>query len=242
MKWPWLSAGRALVVGGLAGFPAGLVTLGVGSRLVMRIAAVAAGAPAQGRETEAGAIVGEITFEGTAFLVGAGAMVGVLLGVVYMALRRWFPHRGVIYGSFLMSTVSSRLVSDENIDFEILGNPVLIMSMLVLLGLLFGLVFVPLAEAIERRLPRQPVGLFLALIYTVPLALLAIMSAAFMSNLEIGGFLMAGVAVMVIALRKYRPTWVRSVVLDRSVRTLLVVATISGTTVLASDALGILRG
>lgn len=242
MNWPWLLPGRVMVVGGLAGFPAGLLTLGVGSRLAMRIAAVAAGSAAQGRETEAGAIVGQITFEGTAFLVGAGAMVGVLLGVVYMALRRWMPHRGEIYGAFLTLTVSARLVSDENIDFKILGNPTLSMVMLLVLGLLFGLVFVPLAEAIERRMPRQPVGLLLALIYTAPLVLLAVMSVLFMTNLEPGGFLMAGAAATIVTLRKFRPTWIRSAALDRSVRVLLVGAALAGTAVLVSDARGILRG
>lgn len=208
----------------------------------MRIAAVTAGSAAQGRETEAGAIVGQITFEGTAFLVGAGAMVGVLLGVVYMALRRWMPHRGEIYGAFLMLTASARLVDDQNIDFKILGNPTLSMLMLLVLGLLFGLVFVPLAEAIERRMPRQPVGLLLALIYTAPVVLLVVMSVVFMSNLEPGGFLIAGAAATIIILRKFRPTWVRSVVLDNSVRVLLVAAALAGTAVLVSESLGILRG
>ena len=52
------------VAGGLAGVAVG----GLGSRIAMRIAALTARDVAQGLTTEAGATIGRITFEGTAFL------------------------------------------------------------------------------------------------------------------------------------------------------------------------------
>src|SRR3990172_3187676 len=78
------------VAGGLAGMIAG----GLGSRIAMRIAALAAPESAQGLQTEAQATIGQITLDGTLFLVLfagiASATVGTAfyLGVLVVTLQR----------------------------------------------------------------------------------------------------------------------------------------------------------
>src|SRR5438132_336198 len=61
----------------LSGLASGLVAAGAGGRLVMRLLAVTAGAPAQGRITEAEEVVGRITVGGT---IGFIIFVGLLGG------------------------------------------------------------------------------------------------------------------------------------------------------------------
>ena len=64
------------VAGGLAGLLVG----GLGSRVVVRIAALTAPDVAQGLTTEAGAMVGRITLEGTVFLVLFAGVESALVG------------------------------------------------------------------------------------------------------------------------------------------------------------------
>jgi hypothetical protein len=76
---PWIAAlARSITVGVLAGFLAGMVTGGLGSRVVMRISGMAAGSTMQGVLTEQEAVVGEIIRGGTFFLIFIGGFLGVI--------------------------------------------------------------------------------------------------------------------------------------------------------------------
>ena len=68
---------RNIAVGALAGFFAGLVTGGLGSRLAMRIVAMTAGPDMQGVLTDQEVPVGEVTAGGTVFLILFGGFIGV---------------------------------------------------------------------------------------------------------------------------------------------------------------------
>ena len=69
-----------IAVGALAGFLAGIVTGGLGSRVAMRIIAVTAGSDMQGVLTEQEVPVGEITAGGTVLLILFGGFMGVIGG------------------------------------------------------------------------------------------------------------------------------------------------------------------
>ena len=74
-----------------AGLVAGLVIAGLGSRLVMRILALA-DSSAVGSFTESGNQVGDVTVGGTlGLVVFVGIPIGVLAGLIVFAVRRWLP-------------------------------------------------------------------------------------------------------------------------------------------------------
>ena len=97
---PWIaSLVRNITVGVLAGFLAGIVTGGLGSRVAMRISAVAAGSAMQSVLTEAESPVGEITAGGTVFLIFFGGFIGIIGGLIYSGLRPWVAGAGRVGSS-----------------------------------------------------------------------------------------------------------------------------------------------
>ena len=166
---------RHISVAGIAGLIAGLLVGGLGGRLFMRIAG-AANPGARGRTTEAGFTVGHITLEGTIGLVlFTGLLVGVGGAVLYTIFRPWLHRagrwRGVAFGVllFAVGSATSDILNPDNVDFRILGNGVLLVSMIFVLFVGFGVVIDWLFRVLDRRLPaadRPPARLvypFLAL-------------------------------------------------------------------------------
>jgi hypothetical protein len=155
-----LGLARYLTVCGLAGLIAGVVVGGVGGRLFMRIAGAAAGKRAAGATTEAGFTVGEITAGGTLGLVlFLGVFVGIAGAAVYVVLRPWLawtgPWRGVVFGVvlFAVGSATSDLLNPDNIDFVILGNGPLLVSMIAALFVGFGALIDRLTGWLARRSP-----------------------------------------------------------------------------------------
>ncbi len=88
------------------GILAGITMIGAGGRLAMRLLAVTGGDSAQGRTTEAGETVGEITVDGTVgFVVFNGIFGGIVAGALYLLVRRFLPARwlgGATFGLGLL--------------------------------------------------------------------------------------------------------------------------------------------
>jgi hypothetical protein len=81
-----------LTIVAIAGVGPGLVMMGAGGRLAMRLLAVTAGDAAQGRITEADQIVGRISVDGTmGFVIFIGVFGGLLTGALYVLIERWLP-------------------------------------------------------------------------------------------------------------------------------------------------------
>lgn len=151
---------RAVAFNALAGFAAGTIAGGVGSRIAMRISAVAAGSAKQGTITEFEATVGEITAGGTMFLILAGGLVGVMGGLIYLALRPWVADagrwRGLVFGVSVVAIFGPAIIAGDNPDFHRFGPPALNITMFASFFILFGLLVVPLSEwmgRIARALP-----------------------------------------------------------------------------------------
>jgi hypothetical protein len=164
-----LGTGAALVrhiaVVGLAGLVTGLAVGGVGSRLFMRISAMAAGAAAQGATTEAGETVGAITSEGTmALMIFVGIASGIVGAVFYATFRPWLAwtgrFRGLAFGVvlFAVASATSDVLNPDNFDFSLLGNRALNVALIVLLFLAFGLVMEGVFGMLDRRLPSTAGG------------------------------------------------------------------------------------
>jgi hypothetical protein len=164
------SALRGFAAVFVAGGVAGVVVGGLGSRIAMRIAALTARDVAQGLTTEAGATIGRITFEGTAFLVVAVGIGTVLIGTAfYLATLSWLPRprtlRALAFGGLELVVFGTVLLDPGNPDFTILGRPLLNVIVLGSLFVLHGVALVLLIEPSGRlvsavaRGPRWRAGL-----------------------------------------------------------------------------------
>jgi hypothetical protein len=145
----------AILVAG-AGIAGGLVG-GLGSRLVMRLAALAA-PEVRGTLTENGNVVGEITFEGTiALMIFAGLSSTVFGSGVFVVARPWLPRRtiprGLVFGAFLLALTGAAVVDAANADFVILGDRLLNVTMFSSLFIAFGLVASFAFTVLDRRVP-----------------------------------------------------------------------------------------
>ena len=148
---------RDIVRGGIAGVIAGLLVAGVGGRLVMRLAFLAFPATA-GSLTANDNVIGKITLGGTLGLVLFGAIAGLFVGTIWVALSTWIPWTGVRRALTTMPLAVALgtivLINGENPDFVLLEHSPFVVSILLLLIGVVGLV-VALADGwLDARLPR----------------------------------------------------------------------------------------
>jgi MFS family permease len=156
---------RHITAAGLSGLIAGVLVGGIGGRLFMRIAGAIASDIAQGRSTEAGFRVGEVTAGGTiGLIIFLGIFSGLFGAVFYVALFPWLTWagrwRGLAFGVTMFAAVSatSDLMNPDNIDFFILKNEPILVGLMVILVVAFGLVLDASYRVIDRRLPPPDVN------------------------------------------------------------------------------------
>lgn len=169
-----------ITVGLVASLTSGVIMMGAGGRLAMRLLAITAGDGAQGRITEADQVVGEITLEGTiAFMTFFGLVAGFVFGMVYMLVRRWLPRGrwgGFTYGALLLVLFATRVdpLRPDNRDFDIVGPGWVSVAVYVALGLGYGMLVSAVAGRFSRALPelaREPrvLARYAPLLLLVPL-------------------------------------------------------------------------
>jgi hypothetical protein len=148
-----------------AGFVAGLLVVGFGGRLVMRALAATSGSSAQGRTTDAGERVGEITLGGSiGFLIFAGLLIPLASSIVFIPLRRVLPRTSWIAGSLLglllLATFGvSDPLSPDNVDFVILTPTWLAVTLVCLTAVLFGVTFSAIVARLDATLvPLDQLG------------------------------------------------------------------------------------
>ncbi len=149
---------RSVAVAALSGFAAGAIAGGIGSRVAMRIVAAASGPDLRGALTEAEARVGEITADGTFFLIIFGGFIGVIGGLAFLALRPWLADagrwNGLLFGVLLLAMFGWAIIEGDNRDFGLFGSRALNVSMFAALFILFGVLLAPLFGWVDRTLPR----------------------------------------------------------------------------------------
>ena len=155
-----VTVGRAggMLIGAYVG---GLLTIGAGGRLMMRVLAATSSDGVQGLRTEAEEVIGEVSVGGTVFLiVGVGIGAAVLGLAPYAVLRRWLPDRSVaagligvaIGGGLLVRPVG--LLSSANRDFTLLAPVALAVAFCLVMLALFGATFGVLVDHLASRWPR----------------------------------------------------------------------------------------
>ena len=148
---------REFAVGGLAGVVAGFLVAGVAGRLAMRLIALVAPDDRIGLLTEAGNVVGEVTFGGTvAFLgfvgLGFGVFGATMLVAMWPWLSRWSPHlRPLGLGLFALAAGGFGVIEPDNIDFPVSGNEAFSVLLLSSLFILWGYAAVWFRSIFERR-------------------------------------------------------------------------------------------
>jgi hypothetical protein len=141
-----------------AGLVVGIVVAGLGSRLVMRLLAVA-DPDARGIITENGNVVGDITFGGTAGLVVfIGIPSGILAGLIVYLVRRWLPTRllwrALALSVVLLALLGRTVIDPENFDFLFLDPAGLAVTLFGALFFVAGFALVPLADRWGPGVPR----------------------------------------------------------------------------------------
>jgi hypothetical protein len=147
----------------VSGVAAGLLVVGAGGRLIMRLLAVTAGEAAQGKVTEAEEIVGRITTSGTLnFIVVDAVIFSLPTGVLYVLVRRWLPGGrlgGLAYGALLFVVGATRAepLRADNPDFDIVGPGWVAAIAFGTLVLLHGMLVAALAALAARYSRALPV-------------------------------------------------------------------------------------
>ena len=142
-----------------AGVIAGVLVIGAGGRLAMRLLAVTAGDAAQGRITEADQIVGEITADGTiGFVIFNGIFGGIVFSGPYLILRRFLPPGplgGAAYGLGLLVVLGTTLdpLRPENPDFDIVGPGWAAVVVFSALAVAFGVALSAVMARLSQWLP-----------------------------------------------------------------------------------------
>ena len=176
---------RAIIVGGI---PAGVVLVGVGSRLAMLLLRVTSPDRARGVTSDDGFTIGQVTLAGTYNLLLIGAAVGIIGAVVYQMVARWLIgpswFRRLTTGLASGAVAGSMLVHAKGIDFTLLQPTWLAVGLFVALPTLFGTLIGVAVDAAARPdnwtmygkrrwlLPIVLVGCFPL---TIPFALVAAM-------------------------------------------------------------------
>lgn len=148
---------REVVLGGIAGVLGGVLVVGIGGRLFMRIVA-AIDPTSLGVLTSNGNRIGEVTLEGTAFLVLIGGpLFGALGGVVWVSVAPWIPGTGArraLTGAVIAVALGAFFVirSDES-DFSALEPAAVVIGLLVLLIASFGFAIALIDQYLGRHVP-----------------------------------------------------------------------------------------
>ena len=217
---------REIAAGSLSGIVVGIVVGGIGSRLVMRLSAIAAGSGVEGVTTANGNRVGEITVGGTiALIIFGGVFAGIFGGLLYASVRPWLAPfarwRGLVFGFGVLALAGSLILDAANSDFIVLRPPLLNVAMFAAVFLIFGIAIAPVFDRTLRALAEGSailgalalLGVVLAALF-IGLGLVSGFTALASSpttvdliNLLMLGVIVAGLAARALGPRLASPPW-----------------------------------
>jgi hypothetical protein len=197
---------RDIARGGITGLIVGLVGIGIGGRIVMRLAALLVPG-SEGAFTENGNRIGSITLGGSVGLVILGLMLGAMVATIWVVISPWIPgvglRRALLAMPIAVGLGASGLIDGRNPDFFVLDHDRGVVGLLILLVAVIGFMFVLVDKALDRRLP--PATRRVATAYSgltlvgLPIALLVFLSIV--SNPKT---MLMGVALFAVGLATLR--------------------------------------
>lgn len=141
---------RVLVV---AGVGAGVVLVGVGSRLAMFALRATSPDHVVGIQSDDDFTIGKFTLSGTYNLLLIGAVVGIIGAVAYRVVAPWLIgpswFRRVTVGAGAGAVVGSMLVHPDGIDFRVLEPTWFAIALFVALPALFGAGIGPVVDRVQ---------------------------------------------------------------------------------------------
>jgi hypothetical protein len=211
---------RDIARGGMTGLIVGLVGIGIGGRIVMRLAALLVPG-SDGAVTENGNRIGSITLGGSLGLVILGLFLGAAVATIWVVISPWIPgvglRRALLAMPIAVGLGASGLIEGPNPDFVVLDHDRGVVGLLILLIAVIGLLFALVDDALDRRLPAAT-GRALSAYGALTIVGLAIAMLVVISILSGPKTGLMGVALFAVGLatlgawslrtkRRDRPTW-----------------------------------
>jgi hypothetical protein len=142
---------RVLIVGGV---PAGVILVGLGSRLAMLLLRLTSPDRVHGVSSDDGFTIGRVTVAGTYNLLTIGAAVGIIGAVAYQMVApwligpRWF--RRLTTGLASAAVAGSMLIHADGVDFTLLRPTWLAVGLFIALPGVFGALIGVAIDAVGR--------------------------------------------------------------------------------------------
>ena len=147
----FIEAMRVIIV---AGVPAGVVLIGLGSRVAMLVLRLTSPDRVHGVVSDDGFVIGRVTLAGTYNLLLIGAAAGVIGAFAYRMIAPWLIgpswFRRLTTGLASGAVVGSMLVHAGGIDFTLLQPTWLAIGLFIALPGLFGTLIGPAVDAVSR--------------------------------------------------------------------------------------------
>jgi len=147
---------RDIARGGITGLIVGLIGLGIGGRVVMRLAALLVPESA-GAFTENGNRIGDITLAGSLGLALLGVFLGAGVATIWVVISPWIPgvglRRALLAMPIAVGLGAFALIDGGNRDFFILRRDPAVVGVLIVLIAVIGLMFALVDDALDGRLP-----------------------------------------------------------------------------------------
>lgn len=142
---------RVLIVGGI---PAGVLMVGLGSRVAMLLLRLTSPASVKGLQSDDDFTIGQVTFSGTVNLLMLGASIGVIGACTYRAVAPWLIgplwFRRLTTGLAAGAVGGSMLVHADGIDFNVLKPTWFAIALFVALPAMFGTFIGSFVDAAAR--------------------------------------------------------------------------------------------
>ncbi len=188
---------RWLAAGTLGGFATGAVIGGVGGRVAMLVLRLTSSPSLHGLDTDDGFTIG-IVSSATLFLIAFTGFLGMFGGIVYLAVRGWFPERWRPWVSGVVTGIAGGavVIRPGGLDFRVLEPLPLAIAMFVAIPAAYGLALSLLVERLLRDdsiLHRSRLWV-LGLLVVAPISLLGPLGVAAVASI-----------VLVWALRRALP-------------------------------------
>lgn len=138
----------------VAGIWAGVILVGVGSRLAMFVLRLTSPESVIGVTSDDGFVIGRVTPSGTYNLLVLGAGVGIIGAATYLMVSPWLIgppwFQRVTTGSASAAVVGSMLLHADGVDFTLLGPTWLAIGLFIALPGMFGLFIGSFVDGVAR--------------------------------------------------------------------------------------------